>query len=303
MGISLYKIKKWYKMLTGNSIAHVNQGIGTCYSKTEIAGYYNDLTEKITKDDPNILVPKYYVDTGEKVYFSIGIFQYGLAAYDLFLKSNETIYKDKLLACAEWAINNQQKDGSWVTFPFENTLHPYSSMAQGEGISLLIRAHIVTGEIKYLNAASKAKEFMLIPIEKGGTTKYTDKNIFFYEYTHQPLILNGWIFSIWGIYDFYRYTSDKDTKQILDASLISLQRKLPDFDIKYWSKYDEGNRICSLFYHKLHVAQLMVMYDLFGSDIYREFAEKWNKYLNSKWKRARAFIKKAFQKVFERSPK
>ena len=33
MGISLYKIKKWYKMMTGKSISHVNQGVGTCYSK------------------------------------------------------------------------------------------------------------------------------------------------------------------------------------------------------------------------------------------------------------------------------
>lgn len=33
--------------MTGKSISHVNQGVETCYSKTEIAGYYNDLTEKV----------------------------------------------------------------------------------------------------------------------------------------------------------------------------------------------------------------------------------------------------------------
>ena len=27
MGISIYKIKKWYKMMTGKSISHVNQGV------------------------------------------------------------------------------------------------------------------------------------------------------------------------------------------------------------------------------------------------------------------------------------
>ena len=112
----------------------------------EVAGYYNDLTEKVTKDDPDILVPKYYVDTGEKVYFSIGIFQYGLAAYDLYLKTSEAAYEKKFIACAEWALDNQQKNGSWLAFPFENTEHPYSSMTQGEGISLLIRAHITTGK-------------------------------------------------------------------------------------------------------------------------------------------------------------
>ena len=74
MSISVYKIKKWYKMMTGKSIYHVNQGMGTCYSKDEVEGYYNDLTEKVTRDSQDILVPQYYVDTGEKVFFSIGIF-------------------------------------------------------------------------------------------------------------------------------------------------------------------------------------------------------------------------------------
>ena len=109
MSISIYKIKKWYKMMTGKSISHVNQGVGTCYSKTEVAGYYNDLTEKITRDDPNMLVPKYYVDTGEEIYFSIGVFQYDLAAYDLFLTTHDEIYKNKVIACADWAIENQQE--------------------------------------------------------------------------------------------------------------------------------------------------------------------------------------------------
>ena len=128
MGISLYKIKKWYKMMTGKSISHVNQGIGTCYSRTEVMGYYNDLTEKVTKDDPDILVPQYHVDTGEKMYFSIGVFQYGIAAYDLYLTTKCEVYKNKLIACANWAVDNQQEDGGWVTFAYKNPDAPYSSM-------------------------------------------------------------------------------------------------------------------------------------------------------------------------------
>ena len=299
MGISIYKIKKWYKMMTGQSISHVNQGVGTCYSKTEVRGYYNDLTEKITKDAPEILVPKYHVDTGEEIYFSIGIFQYGLAAYDLFLKTEDEVYKRKLLACADWALENQQVDGSWVTFAYENPEHPYSSMAQGEGISMLIRAYIETNNENYLNAIVKAKDFMLIPIEKGGTTNYSGDDVYLYECTHDPLILNGWIFSLWGLYDYCKYFKDENVRNVLNATLRSLMKKLPEFDIKYWSKYEDGKRICSPFYHKLHIAQLRVMYDLFGDEIYREYADKWEKYQNSFWKPKRAFLTKAVQKVFE----
>ncbi len=299
MGVSVYKIKKWYKMLAGKSISHVNQGVGTCYSKTEVAGYYNDLTEKVTKDDPDILVPQYYVDTGEKIYFSIGVFQYGLAAYDLYLKTGEDIYKRKLLACADWAVDNQQEDGGWVTFAYKNPKQPYSSMAQGEAISLLIRAHIVTHEEKYLLSANRAKDFMLKPIPDGGTTGYENGEVLLYETTCNPVILNGWIFSLWGLYDYVKYTDDGSVKDVLAATLASLKKRLPNFDTKYWSKYEDGNRICSPFYHQLHISQLRVMYDLFGDEIYKEYADKWEAYQKSFWKPKRAFVKKVLQKMFE----
>lgn len=299
MGVSVYKIKKWYKMLTGQSISHVNQGTGNCYSKNEVAGYYNDLTDKVLKDDPNILVPKYRVDSGEEIYFSIGVFQYGLAAYDLFLKTNEEVYKKKLIACAEWAVCNQQKDGGWVTFEYKDPEHPYSSMAQGEAISMLIRAHILTGDNKYLDSIHKAKSFMLMPVSEGGTTEYDKGEVLFYEATQNPVILNGWIFSLWGLYDYCKYFDDREAQSLLDATLESLKRKLPDFDMKYWSKYEDGKRICSPFYHKLHIAQLEAMYDLFEDSIYKEYADKWTAYQNSFWKPKRAFIKKATQKLFE----
>lgn len=300
MAISIYKLKKWYKMMVGKSISHVNQGVGTCYSKEKIAGYYNDMTEKVTKDDANILVPQYHVDTGEKIYFSIGIFQYALAAYDLYLQTKEERYKEKLLACADWAIKNQQADGAWSTFTYENPEHPYSSMAQGEGISMLIRAYLITGDKRYMSAINKAKEFMLKPILDGGTTDYQRDNVYLYEYTYAPLVLNGWIFSLWGLYDYCKYTNDDNAKKVLTATLHSLKMKLPEYDMKYWSKYDDGKRICSPFYHKLHIAQLKTMYDLFGDSIYKEFAEKWEGYQNSFWKRKRAFIVKVLQKIFER---
>lgn len=299
MGISLYKIKKWYKMLTGKSVSHVSQGVGNYFSSTGVAGYYNDLTEKITRDNPDILVPKYRVDTGEEIYFSIGVFQYGLAAYDLLLKTDEKVYKDKLLACAEWALENQQEDGSWVTFAYKRQGAPYSSMAQGEGISMLIRAHKVTNDDRYIQAVHKAKEFMIKPLDEGGTTGYEDDQVLFYEATNNPVILNGWIFSIWGIYDYYKYFDDVQAERILKKTLESLKKKLADFDIKYWSKYEDGKRVCSPFYHRLHIAQLRAMYILFDDEIYKEYADRWETYERSFWKPKLAFINKAIQKVFE----
>ncbi|MCI9141337.1 MAG: thioredoxin [Lachnospiraceae bacterium] len=300
MGLSLYKIRKWTNMICGNSVYHVNQGIGKCYSKDTVAGYYNDLTEKVTRFGfENDSVPITTIDSGEKIYFPGAIFQYGLGAYDLYLINNDESSLRKMLNCADWAVHNQQPDGGWDTFSFENPEHPYSSMAQAEGISLLIRAHIQTNKEMYFDTAKKALHFMLTPIAEGGTTLYIGEDILLYEYTYEPLILNGWIFSIWGLYDYCKYTEDSKIQHVLDTTISSLKKKIPEFDMKYWSKYEDGKRICSPFYHRLHIAQLSIMYDLFGDHIYKEYAEKWEKYLNNFWKPKRAFLKKAMQKILE----
>ena len=300
MGVSLYKIKKWTKMLTGNSISHVNQGIGKIYSVDKIKGYYNDLTEKVIKrEDLGNKVPMSSVDTGEIIYFPIEIFQYGLGAYDLFLLNNDKKMLKKVRAASEWAVDNQQADGSWITFTYENPEHPYSSMAQGEGISLLLRAYLEFKDEKYISAVKKAVKFMLLPLEKGGTTKYDGNDVYFYECTEDPLILKGWIFSLWGVMDYCKFFQDPEIKDILDRTLGTLKRRLPDFDIGYWSMYEDGMRICSPFYHKLHIAQLNVMYELTDSDIYKVYADKFLKYQNDGLNRKRAFVKKAMQKLLK----
>ena len=39
-------LKRWTKIILGKSAAAVQQGIGRCYAKNEIRGYYHDLTNK-----------------------------------------------------------------------------------------------------------------------------------------------------------------------------------------------------------------------------------------------------------------
>lgn len=300
MGINIQKIKKWTNMLLGKSSYHVNQNEGLIYSREEIKGYYNNLTEKVTRFglDGNT-IPTTVVDSGEELYFSIAIFQYGLAAYDLFLLNNDSEMIEKTIACADWAVENQQVDGSWVTFLYENKEHPYSSMAQGEGISLLLRLYQVKKDARYLNASKKALEFMLIPKENGGTTKYDGEDVYFYECTEDPLILNGWIFSLWGVMDYCKFFKDAKVKSILDATLKTLEKRLPDFDLGYWSMYEDGMRISSPFYHSLHIAQLNVMYELTGRAVYKEYSDRFKEYQDSWINRKRAFITKAYQKVFK----
>lgn len=290
-------------MLRGKSVYHVNQDEGKYYSKRVVLGYYNNLTDKVllygkVGDE----VPTTTVDTGETIYFSIAIFQYGIAAYDLYLASDK---KDKLMlsrviACANWGVENQQEDGAWVTFAYETPEYPYSAMAQGEGVSLLIRAYNETQDDRYMSCLKLAMKFMLTPFQDGGPTLFNDKGIFLYECPKDPLILNGWIFSFWGLWDYcLTVQDDSDAQQIKQKTLDTMVKWLPKFDLPYWSMYEDGKRICSPFYHKLHIAQLNVMYDLTGIEEFKYYADKWERYQNNRLYRKIAFVRKAMQKVFE----
>lgn len=301
MGISIFKVKKWANMLAGKSIYHVNQGVGRVYSIEKVEGYYNDLTEKVTRGEelPPGEVPMTIVDSGDQIHFPIAIFQYGLGAYDLYLLNQDPQMLEKMRVCADWAVDNQEQSGGWNTFSFENEDHPYSSMAQGEGISLLLRAYKTTKGEQYLQSAKRAVEFMLLPISEGGTTEYKGKDVYFYECTHDPLILNGWIFSLWGLFDYLKIVDNTEIKNIYRRSIQTVINTLSEFELGYWSKYELGRRIASPFYHKLHIAQFNVMHDITREERFFEYAVKWQKYEKNILCKNLAFSKKVIQKICE----
>ncbi len=302
MAINAYNIKKWYKMLTGKSILHVNQNLGKCYKQDQIAGYYNDLTEKVTRT-PELLtshsLPTIHTEKGEDVFFPVAVFQYGLGAYDLYLMSGEEQYLDAFRMAADWAVAHQEPNGAWNNFFYVYPDHPYGAMAQGEGTSLLVRAYKQWGEDRYIDACHKAIQYMLQPLEEGGTTEYTDDDIILREYTHLPTVMNGFIFAWFGLYDYVLATHSEQHLKILNQSEQTLERLLPRFQNGYWSLYDLSGKIASPFYHNLHIAQMEAMFDLTGKTIYKRLATNWRKMQHNRYCSSRAFIKKAIQKILE----
>lgn len=303
MSINKYNVKKWCNMLKGNSSLHVKQGVGKVYSKEGIRGYYNDLTlkvesEKYIKNN----IPFFCNEKNELEEFSAMIFQYGLGAYDLYIqnKDKEQNY-ERFKATLEWAMKNQLENGAWITFKDKSNDNIYSSMAQGEGASLLLRGYTEFNNSDYLKKAKLAIDYLMKPIEEKGTALYKQNEIFLKEYMDEPVILNGWIFSLWGIYDYLKIDKNNERmKEFYQKTLITMENHLQDFDNGYWSKYDSEVKITSPFYHNLHINQLKVMYDITGHQIFQVYASKFEKYEQSFFNRIRAFIKKAMQKIMEK---
>ena len=174
MALSLSNIKRWYLMLTGQSIYHVNQSIGEYFQKDKICGYYNNMMEKVQKAPQyvdNEDMPSLDLGNGKQFFFPVGIFQFAFGLLDLYYKFHEEKYKAKFRQCADWALAHQMETGAWDNFSYYYSNNPYGAMAQGEGASLLIRAYVQFKEEKYLSAAKKAIDFMLLSNTEGGCTE------------------------------------------------------------------------------------------------------------------------------------
>lgn len=205
------------------------------------------------------------------------------------------------MQCVDWAIGNQDEYGRWNNFSHYRPDHPYGSMAQGEGASLLVRAYKHTSDITYIGAAKKAIDYMLLPLEKGGTAKYQNDDIFLMEYTFKGMVLNGSIFSWWGLYDYVLATHDFGIyKQALETTLNSLVKVLPCYKGSFWSMYSEDGLIASPFYHNLHIAQMQAMYQLTGKTIFNDYSKKWEQQQRNPFCKTSAFLKKAIQKIMEK---
>jgi hypothetical protein len=246
-------------------------------------------------------------------YNPIAIAQYGLGNYNLFAQIRDTQRKEKFVTASNWLRDHLEKNESGLSvwmhhfdWEYRDTLTApwYSGLAQGQGISLLLRAHAVTGDESYLRAAHQAFESFLCDVKKGGvifTDQRGDEWIEEYLVTPPTHILNGFLWASWGVYDFVLATGDQRAKALFGRLAQTLQRNLDNYDFGFWSLYEQSGTalkmVASPFYHRLHIVQMRIMQRMTGEAKFGEIADRWESYLNSRLKRAAAVCYKSAFKL------
>ena len=246
-------------------------------------------------------------------YNPIAIAQYGLGNYNLYRRTGEESRKSKFIKVADWLVHNledtPQHTKVWYhhfDWEYRDTLKMpwYSALAQGQGLSVLVRAHQETEQSTFLEAANQAFVTFEKDVSNGGVS-YTDNEgyIWFEEAIVDPPthILNGFIWAAWGVYDYYLHTRDNAAKILFDRAVKTLKDKLALFDTCIWSLYEQsGTRmkmLASQFYHSLHIVQLKIMHRITGEPAFQKFAEKWTNYRKSFIRRNLAIAYKAVFKI------
>ncbi len=167
-----------------------------------------------------------------------------------------------------------------------------------------MRAHKESDNAEYLNAARAAFVSFQRPVSDGGVA-FTGESadLWFEEYLVSPPthILNGFIWALWGIYDYALATNETAAHDLFERGVKTLLHNLERYDLGFWSLYEQsGTRlpmVASAFYHRLHIVQLRVMHRITGEETFGRVADRWESYTRHRANRGRALLYKAAFKL------
>lgn len=282
----------------------------------ELGQYYMSFREKADYGGPYDAAQIPMLDYRGKIgrqYNPIAIAQYGLGNYNLFRRTGDHDRRDNVFIVADWLASHLEQNPQGLAvwnhhfdWEYRDRLRApwYSALAQGQGISLLLRAHKESAESRYLDAAQRAVACFFKPVSAGGVA-FTDEqgDLWFEEYIVSPPthILNGFIWAAWGIHDYFLATQETAAQDLFARAVCTLLRNLDRYDLGFWSLYEQsGTRlpmVASPFYHQLHIVQLRVMHRLTGERKFAEIADRWETYGRSASKRTRALCYKSAFKL------
>jgi heparosan-N-sulfate-glucuronate 5-epimerase len=300
-------LRHWAGLVGRRGYWHAPQELGTQFVPGRLAGYFNDLTNKVDwsgpTDEDGLLLNR--LPSGDLVYFPTALFQKALGHWDLWLAGGRTDdeHRRAFLALAQWAVDHQDERGGWTAWSQLGLEYqsPYSALTQGEGASLLVRAADMTEDGGFVDRARKAVDLMLAPVEQGGLTRTVGEGLVFEEISDKQAvtILNGWIFALFGLYDYHLARPDQDLQRMIDQSVGALRRWLPRFDGGFWSFYDTSGALASPFYHRLHIAQLRALEATFPGEAtaFSEMRERFEWQDSSRVRRMRSIACKVIQKL------
>lgn len=174
-------------------------------------------------------------------------------------------------------LHNSVKEEDMMTAPW------FCAMAQGEALSFLVRLFKITKNESYLNYADQIFNGLLqLKGQSQQWVSLVDENGFLWleEYPlEQPShALNGFIFAIIGLYEYFLVRKSQLSERVLKACLTTVKRNIDQFrrpgDISF---YCLGHRVQSEKYHQVHINQLEILYQITGDIFFQEKAHQFLK--------------------------
>ncbi|QAV69373.1 hypothetical protein ESZ53_02300 [Salinibacterium sp. UTAS2018] len=252
---------------------------------TGLAIYYERNSDKVRADHPVVYA------------------QYGISALIEYERTGQKQWLERAARQAEQLVtmHTERGDGWWYPYSFDWTYDDrtltapwWSGMAQGQALSLFSRLAQVTGDEQWATAADHTwASFRQEPsASEPWSTFIDDEHLWFEEYAgDQPplMVLNGQIFAIFGLYDYWRLTQDPEVARYVDGGATTVLSIMPEIrnagDISYYCvqvDFCARARWQDQKYHAIHSWQLNTLAKLTGDPQFSEWADQ----LESDWQPA-----------------
>lgn len=292
---------------TYNNLLHVDYSYYEEFMKTTSYVWNGKSLSGVIYDDPDAIqfddqgIPKVKYEDGY-YYNPVTIGQRALGYFNRYLETGDASDRNEFLYLSDYLIEMQEEDGSYryeMAFALKPTMTIppgfVSGMAQGEILSVFIRAYDVSKDTKYLDAGYKTLEFLLKDADEdpsAGCRRSLSDFVEGYpelepfsdlrmpeEFVTSPTsyILNGNMIAMVGLYDWYEGAPEEygaeDAKEAFDEAISAMKVVLPYYDYYGYTGYDLLQfytdcyvNLGSLYAHRLYIEHLHVFYMITGDE-------------------------------------
>ena len=236
---------------------------------------------------------------GKDSYHPVVFADYGLHLLNVYNNTKSKVALEHLENLSDKMIGVSYHIDSALYFPyvFDFALHGckeetmmapwYSGMAQGEILSFYVRFYEQTKEVKYLELARRV--YNSFKNLKGNGHKPwivcidSSQNLWIEEYPRDLpcFTLNGMVFGIYGLYDYYRVTKNVETEKILKAAITTIKINIHKYrnvnDVSYYCLKHNNFKGKNLHYHTVHINQLKMLYKITGDEYFKSMVTNFEK--------------------------
>lgn len=249
-----------------------------------------DKYDDITYDENKMPLLKY---KDSLIYYPVQYTQIALHYYAKYYFSKQEKYKNVFLKQANDIKNRLVVKDDFGVWECGVEISPYkadppfaSSMAQGFGLGVMLQAYVLTKDKSYLEAANLALNSFEVLIADGGIKSLWDTYPHYEEYADpKSHVLNGYIFSLAGLYYHYQLTGNKKALKLYNEGIEALTVKIKDYDAGFTSfysfvtstgqyPYDSANGANPDHYHKLIIYQMITLYLWTDNKVFYEYGYK-----------------------------
>lgn len=244
-------------------------------------------TSAVTDDDG----VKLFSWKGDYIYHPIRMCHDAYALAAAYQDIGDTVYLERLKRYVHRMMAESDEFDGAAYFPYRFDYHVnqqqegllptpwYSGMAQGEALGVMVRTFLITRDSSYLEYAHQVFKSFLRPRDAGTPwTVFIDSRGCYWieEYPVWPpsKTLNGFIYALYGVYDYYQLTKNERARDVLNAGFSTVRNYIPFYRrVGKPSFYGLRFGHFAWDYHLRHIKQLRQLEKMTGDPFFGIWAD------------------------------